>query len=146
VNQRTATSISEDKIQSHPGTVVVLDTDPGVLWALEKGLKRSGYDVRIFGILGEALGFLYAVPVRAVVMEILPEAGLTPDVLESILDTPSKPKVICVSLESEPKAIIECVRRGAADFIPKPFNLNDIRAVLRRALASEAEQRMLHRP
>ncbi|MFO7976626.1 MAG: response regulator, partial [Candidatus Hydrogenedentota bacterium] len=137
---------AEQEGQSPAGIIVVLDTDPGVRWAMEKGLKRSGYDVRAVSTSGDALGLVYAEPVQAVIMEILPEAGLTPEVLTTILEAPSKPKVVCISLESEPKAIIECVRRGAADFIPKPFNLNDVRAVLRRSLASGPEQRVLRRP
>ena len=138
--------LDEERARDHGGMVIVLDTDPGVRWALEKGLKRSGYDVRTASTSGEALRLLYAEPVRAVIMEILPEADLTPEVLTTVLESPSHPKVICVSMESEPKAIIECVRRGAADFVPKPFNLNDVRAVLRRALASQSEQRVLRRP
>jgi len=138
--------LGEERPREHGGMVIVLDTDPGVRWALEKGLKRSGYDVRTASTSGEALRLLYAEPVRAVIMEILPEADLTPEVLTTVLESPSRPKVICVSMESEPKAIIECVRRGAADFVPKPFNLNDVRAVLRRALASQSEQRVLRRP
>jgi two-component system response regulator AtoC len=138
--------IGQDRPSDRGGAVIVLDTDPGVRWALEKGLKRSGYDVRTASTSGEALRILYAEPVRAVIMEILPEADLTPDVLTTVLESPPKPKVICVSMESDPKAIIECVRRGAADFVTKPFNLNDVRAVLRRALASQLEQRSLRRP
>ena len=112
--------LGEERPRDHGGMVIVLDTDPGVRWALEKGLKRSGYDVRTASTSGEALRLLYAEPVRAVIMEILPEADLTPEVLTTVLESPSHPKVICVSMESEPKAIIECVRRGAADFVPVP--------------------------
>ncbi len=136
----------EDTRKTRGGMVIVLDTDPGVRWALEKGLKRSGYEVRAVSTSGDALRLLYAEPVLAVIMEIIPEADLTADVMTTILETPAKPKVICVSMESEPKAIIECVRRGASDFIPKPFNLNEVRAALRRSLASQWEQRVLRRP
>lgn len=137
---------SSGHAQAQSGMIVVLDTDPGVRWAMEKGLERSGYDVHAVSTSGDALQLVYAEPVRAVIMEILPEAGLTPEVLTTIIEAPSKPKVVCVSLESDHKAIIECVRRGAADFIPKPFNLNDLRAALRRSLASGSEQRVLRRP
>ncbi|MGI6458948.1 MAG: response regulator [Candidatus Hydrogenedentales bacterium] len=108
--------IGQDRPSDRGGAVIVLDTDPGVRWALEKGLKRSGYDVRTASTSGEALRILYAEPVRAVIMEILPEADLTPDVLTTVLESPPKPKVICVSMESDPKAIIECVRRGCGGF------------------------------
>ncbi len=116
--------------------VVVLDTDPGVRWALEKGLRRSGYDVRTAGTAGEALRLAHEEPVAAMVLELLPEAGLTTDVLVSLLEAPSAPRIVCVSVEAEPKMVIECVRCGAADFLPKPFGLAEVRAAIGRALAS----------
>ena len=142
----TTSAAAQEPANGPGGTIVVLETDPGVRWALEKGLKRSGYDVRAVGTSEEAMRFLYTEPVRAVIMEILPEAGLTTDVLTAIIESPAEPKVVCVSLESEPKGVIECVRRGAVDFMPKPFNLNDLRAVLRNTLASESEQQVRRRP
>lgn len=126
--------------------VVVLDTDPGVRWALEKGLRRSGYDVRTAANAGEAIRFVSEEPVAAVVMELLDEAGLTQEVLSQILDNPSPPKVICVSIDSDPQMVIDCIRRGAADFLPKPFSLGEIRAVLERALASDLEWKLMRRP
>ena len=129
-----------------PQLIVVLDTDPGVRWALEKGLKRSGYDVRAANTVGEALRVIYEEPVAGVVMELLPEAGLTTDVLSMFLEAPSAPRVVCVSVESEPQAIIECVRRGAADFLPKPFSLQEVRAALSRALVSGEQRRPFFQP
>ena len=126
--------------------VVVLDTDPGVRWALEKGLQRTGYDVRTTANTGEAIRFVSEEPVAAVVMELLDEAGLTQDVLSQILDSPSAPKVICVSIDSDPQMVIDCIRRGATDFLPKPFSLGEVRAALERALVSDLEWKLMHRP
>jgi two-component system, NtrC family, response regulator AtoC len=122
--------------------VVILDTDPGVRWALARGLERSGYQVEASTTAGEALNVAYQRPVAAVVMELLPEAGLTMDVVSLFLDTPCAPRVICVSVDAEPQGVIECMRRGAADFLPKPFTLADVRAALTRALSSGSGQRI----
>ena len=62
-----------------PKLIVILDTDPGIRWAMEKGLASSGYRVRSVATIGEALTAVRAESVAAVVLEILPEAGLTPD-------------------------------------------------------------------
>lgn len=128
------------------GRVVVLDTDPGVRWALEKGLARSGYDVLAAASAGEALREVHEHEVAAVVMEFLPEAGLTSETLAELLGAPCGPKVVCVSVATGPHHVIECIRQGASDFIPKPFGLAEVRTALARALAGEREQRVLRRP
>jgi len=74
----------------HPRRLIVIDTDPGVRWALEKGLKRSGYEVR--------------------------------------------PCLVCTSIDADPHVVTECMRRGAADFLAKPFGLSEIRRAVREAL------------
>lgn len=143
---QTIVDEAKGNAQVEPQLVVVLDTDPGIRWALEKGLERSGYRVQTAGTVGEALGFVYEGSVSAVVMELLPEAGLTLDVLANLLDTPKPPRIICVSVDANPQDVIECMRRGAADFLPKPFSLSEVRAALKRALADDAEQRSIRRP
>ena len=74
---------------SHDGAkhIVVLDTDQGVRWALDRGLTRSGYRVTIATTIGEAVAVATEESVDAVVLEMLPEAGLTEEaLLDFILD------------------------------------------------------------
>ncbi len=119
--------------------VVVLDTDPGVRWALEKGLARSGFEVRAVGSVSDALSIASDINISAIIMEVLPEAGLTQEVLTMMVDVPGAPRVICVAVDSPPNLVIDCIRRGAADFLPKPFSLAEVRSALNRALDSPAQ-------
>lgn len=118
--------------------VVVLDTDPGVRWSLEKGLARSGYDVLTATTSGQALHLVNEQAVDAVVMELLPEAGLTFELLTALAQSPSAPRMVCVSVDSEPQTVIECMRLGAVDFICKPFSLAEIRNALSKILETRA--------
>lgn len=115
-------------------TVLVIDTDPGVRWALEKGLQKSGFSVVAVSSVADALSNAADKNPACIIMELLPEAGLTQDVLTMLIDTPGAPRVLCVAVDSGPQLVIECMRRGAADFLPKPFSLTEIRAALSRAL------------
>ncbi len=125
--------------------VMVLDTDPGIRWALEKGLQRSGYSVIVTATAAEAMQQVMEKPVNAVILELLPEAGLTLDFMTSIKESPANPKIICISVDSDPKMVIDCVRRGASDFLPKPFTLEEVRTALARALASEQEWKLVRK-
>lgn len=119
-------------------TILVVDTDPGVRWALEKGLQKSGFDVVAVGSVADALSAAGERNPACIVMELLPEAGLTQDVLTMLIETPSAPRVLCVAVDSAPQLVIECMRRGATDFLPKPFSLAEIRAAITRALDAGA--------
>ena len=115
-------------------TILVVDTDPGVRWAIDKGLQKSGFDVVAVSSVADALAVAADRELACIIMELLPEAGLTQDVLTMLLESPSAPRVVCVAVDSAPQFVIECMRRGAADFLPKPFSLSEIRAALSRAL------------
>lgn len=119
--------------------VLVIDTDPGVRWALEKGLQKNGYDVIAVSAVADALNAVTERQPSCIIMELLPEAGLTQDVLSMLVSAPHAPRVLCVSVDSAPQFVIECMRRGAVDFVPKPFSLAEIRAALARAMGSNAQ-------
>ncbi len=116
------------------GRVLIVDTDPGVRWVLQKGLARSGYDVTAAGSVIEALTILAESPASVVVLEVLPEAGLTVDAVSSLAASPNPPASICVSVDASPRTVMECMRRGAIDFLPKPFSLAEMRAAVGRAV------------
>jgi DNA-binding NtrC family response regulator len=127
-------------------TVVVLDTDPGVRWALTTGLRAAGYAVHAVASVGEALDAMRGGAVDGLVLELLPEAGLDRDAIRLFTESENPPRVVCVSVDAAPQTVIECMRLGAADFLPKPFSLTDIRSSLRRVFSSDADRRALRKP
>jgi len=122
-----------------PRQLVVLDTDPGVSWALEKGLQRSGYAVQSASTIAQVVQMAEGGQVDGIIMELLPEAGMDYEALSTLLSLPNAPKVLCVSIDTSPQTVIECMRRGAANFLTKPFGLADVRAAIRQAFMSEAQ-------
>ncbi|MFP4173745.1 MAG: sigma-54-dependent transcriptional regulator [Candidatus Hydrogenedentota bacterium] len=117
--------------------VLVVDTDPGVRWALERALSRSGYTTLAASNVGDALRLAATETPAITVMEILPEAGLTQEVLSMLMDKAGDMKVVCVSGDADPRLVIDCMRRGAADFVPKPFGVNEIRSSLSKLVSNK---------
>ena len=107
--------------------ILVVDTDSGVRWSLKKGLTKSGYDVRTAATVEQAVHVAQLEPVSAILLELMPEAGLTVSVLSSLLRAPSSPKIVCSSIKAAPPTVIDCMRRGASDFLVKPFSLGQVR-------------------
>jgi DNA-binding NtrC family response regulator len=119
--------------------VLVVDTDPGVRWAIERGLSRGGFEVMAASNLGDALHFLEENEFDGIILEILPEAGLTHETLSMVVDKGNSSRVICVSVESSPQIVIECMKRGAVNFLPKPFSMAELKSCLTTALASASD-------
>ncbi len=117
--------------------VLVVDTDPGVRWALERGLSRSGYTVVAASNVSDALRIVVEDTPGIAIMEILPEAGFTLDVFSMLMEKAGEIKVVCVSGDTDPRVVIDCMRRGASDFVPKPFGVNDIRTALSRLVSGK---------
>jgi DNA-binding NtrC family response regulator len=119
----------------HP-SVLIIETDAGLRWSLEKGLGRSGYRVSTASNLEQVIPFISDSQVDVVIMELLPEAGLTLEALTTLVKSPGRHKVICTSVDSSPQTVIECVRRGASDYLAKPFSLAELRSLVGRAAAA----------
>ena len=116
--------------------LLVVDTDPSVCWSLERGLALSGYTVVSVNSASQALTQIREERFASVLMEIMPEAGLTVEILSEILDQEEPPKVVCVSIDAPPPIVIDCMRRGATDFLVKPFSLAEVRAAVAKAVDS----------
>ncbi|MBI2425843.1 MAG: sigma-54-dependent Fis family transcriptional regulator [Candidatus Hydrogenedentes bacterium] len=120
--------------------LLVVDTDAGVRWSLEKGLSLSGHTVFTAATVEQALQITRDENIQAVLMEFMPEAGLNLDVLSALLQMKNAPSVICASIDSMPQLVIECMRRGAADFLIKPFSLAEVRSAIAKTLSHKLRQ------
>jgi DNA-binding NtrC family response regulator len=114
--------------------VLVVDTDPGTCWAIEKGLTRTGYVVSTASTAEQAIHGVHQDAVAAIFMEIRSEAGLTFDLLSRLMLAAGRASVVCTSVDSRPYLVSESMRRGAVGFLVKPFSLAEVRAELDRVI------------
>ncbi len=114
--------------------LLVIDTDPGVRWTLERGLAHSGYHVKMAYTVAEAIRTIEQERTPLVLMELLPEAGFTLETLSLLTHVGKSSLIVCTSTDVSPKTVIECIRRGAWGFLPKPFSLASVRGELANAL------------
>ncbi len=117
--------------------LLVVDTDPGVCWSLEKGLGLSGYDVATVNNAAHAIQRARTESFAGILLEIMPEAGLTVETLSQLLDQEVPPSIVCVSIDAPPTIVIDCMRRGATDFLVKPFSLAEVRAAIAKAIGPQ---------
>src|SRR6202790_1550605 len=143
---------------SHPHRVLVADDQSDIRDALRLLLRREGYEIHGASSPTEALAAIEAREFDAVLMDLNYARDTTSgqeglDLLPRIQMVDSTLPVIVMTAWSSVEVAVEAMRRGARDFIPKPWENQrllailrtqiDLRQALRQASRLEAENRLL---
>src|SRR6202158_4474148 len=143
---------------SHPHRVLVADDQSDIRDALRLLLRREGYEIHGAASPSEALAALEAREFDAVLMDLNYARDTTSgqeglDLLPRIQMLDSTLPVIVMTAWSSVEIAVEAMRRGARDFVQKPWeNIRllsiirtqiDLRQALRQASRLEAENRLL---
>ncbi|MCD4698122.1 MAG: sigma-54 dependent transcriptional regulator [Bacteroidales bacterium] len=112
--------------------ILVVDDEQRVRDEIAEFLVENKYHVFKAAAPSEAFRTLEKEDVHIIILDIkLPEMdGLT--ALELIKDKYPDIEVIMISGHGDMSSVIEAMRKGAADFFPKPFRLMDINLAIQR--------------
>jgi DNA-binding NtrC family response regulator len=122
-------------------TILVVDDDAAVRDTLQCCFEEAGYHVDAVASGEEALGRLRRVPSDVVLTDIVMPGMDGIELLgQARLLAPRTP-VILLTAYATVETAVEALRRGAVDYVFKPFQIEDLRARVRRALADPSHQR-----
>jgi len=115
--------------------VWIVDDDEAIRFVLERALKRSGYAVESFATVGQVVESLQQGEPQTIVTDIhLPDAdGLT--VLDTLAELGKEIPVIAITGYSDLDQAVAAFKQGVFDYIPKPFDLEQVLSVVARAAA-----------
>ncbi len=126
-------------------TIWVIDDEVSVSDVLSAMLQQMGYDVRVFNDAREAVAAFRPDQVDAVLTDLrMP----TMDGLAVVRALRQKdPQAVILILTGFPSVAdgVEAIRLGAADYLTKPFRMEEIRLRLLRALEMRDVQGRLRR-
>lgn len=121
-----------------PETILVVEDEPEVRSYLELSLRCQGYTVHNTEDGEEALQFLEhrGDSVSLVLLDVVMprKDGLT--TLRQLRHTYKNLPVVMLSGASSTSTIVEAMRSGAYDFLPKPVNHAELASAVQKALAS----------
>jgi DNA-binding NtrC family response regulator len=125
--------------QDSYGSIVVVDDDPEMRSMVTDHLKRQGYQVRDFGSSLAAVKYLSSGGLDALGTELLLTDLRMPDLdgldlLQQVRRLPNQFPVIIMTAFATVDTAIEGLRRGAFDYLTKPFKLNELSLTVERAL------------
>jgi two-component system nitrogen regulation response regulator GlnG len=123
------------------GTILIADDDSAIRTVLNQALGRAGYDVRTTGTAAGLWRWVAAGDGNLVITDvILPDENgfdLIPRIKRLRPDLP----IVVMSAQNTILTAITAAERGAFDYLPKPFDLKELTAVVQRALASPQAKR-----
>ncbi len=127
--------------QGAAARVLVVDDEPGLRDMLGILLRREGYDVTLlpgFVSAAAAIKKTLAEPFALVVTDLMMPDGSGLDLLTLIKEKSPTTEVIVMTAHSTLEAAIDAMKRGAYDFITKPFATSEVRALAQKALEKRA--------
>lgn len=115
-------------------TLLIIDDEPSLVSSLTFALEEEGY--KVFGAATGEAGLQAVADVHPdlVLLDLrLPDkTGL--EVLESMQRENGEPQVIMISAHGDTRAAVKAVKMGAADYLTKPFDLDDLLHTIRTTL------------
>ncbi|MFK7894221.1 MAG: sigma-54-dependent transcriptional regulator [Myxococcota bacterium] len=119
-----------------PTTILVIDDDPGIRESLDALARRHGYDLQVAVDGATALADLERMRPDLITLDaVLPDMdGL--ETLRRIKQRMPDVPVVMLSGQGQARTIVDAMRLGAADFLRKPFEAEELDAACTKALES----------
>ncbi len=114
-------------------TVVAIDDEQGILRAI-KALFKNEYNVLTFSDPEEALSHIRTRSADVVLLDVRMGETNGIDILNKIILTGSDAVVIMVTAMSDAKTATLAMRAGAYDYVVKPFDDEELRIVIEKAI------------
>ncbi len=121
-----------------PQKVLVADDDASIRLVLSQALSRAGYQVRATAAAATLAKWAAEGEGDVIISDVMMPDETLFEVLPRIRRARPNLPVIVMSAQNTVLTAVNAAERGAFEYLPKPFDLDDMLAVVRRALARPA--------
>ena len=127
--------------------ILIVEDEKAIQLALRGLLRRDGYDVDLADTGEDALRKLGEAAYDLVITDLALGRGLSGmDVLRATKEARAETAVVMITAHGSEKVAVDAMKQGAEDYLPKPFDNEELRVVVRHALERtqlQRENRML---
>ncbi len=116
-------------------TVLVADDDAAIRTVLNQALSRAGYTVRLTSNAATLWRWVAEGEGDVVVTDVVMPDGNAFDLIPRIKRTRPDLPVVVMSAQNTFMTAIRASEKGAYEYLPKPFDLKELTAIVGRALA-----------
>ncbi len=115
-------------------TILVADDEASIRWVLAKALEESGHTVVQAESGVEALNCLRTQRIDAAFIDLRMPGHTGIEVLTEARAASIQAPIIIVTAQNTMDNAIAAMKQGAFDYVTKPFNIDEVRAIATRAL------------
>ena len=119
----------------------IAEDDRSLRWVMEKALTRAGLDVRSFETGDDLLAALRTSQPEIIISDIRMPGIDGLDLLRQIHATKPAIPVIITTAHSDLDSAVASYQGGAFEYLPKPFDLDELVEVARRGVSFAREQK-----
>ena len=123
-------------------TVWVADDDRSIRWVLEKALAKDGYAVTSFDTAERLLNRLGQEKPDLIISDIRMPGMDGIRLLEEIKQRSARVPVIVMTAYSDVERAVSAFQGGAYEFLSKPFDVDELLGLVRRALRPHQSERL----
>ncbi len=117
--------------------VIVVDDEKYICNIIKEALSSFNYDVHIFSEVGEGIEYIKNNQVDLVLTDLVMGEFSGVDVIDTTQENHDDAVVILMTAHPTVEAAIEVLKKGAYDFLVKPFKLDLLRETIKRGLAHQ---------
>lgn len=133
-------------MNTDPREIWVLDDDPSLRWVMGRVLEEAGHLVRGFNSMEDIIEALNGSTPAVLITDIYlpPDDGLK--LLRRLRDSHPHLPVVVVTARSDLQSAVSAYQGGAFEYLPKPFDVDELALVVTRALQGNATPGIRPRP
>ena len=130
-----------DRQPTMPKRILIVDDEPSIRMVLRAHLTRSGYDVTATENGAEAIAMLRNEDYHLVVSDLrMPVVGGM-ELLNHCNETYPGLPVILITAHGTVDSAVEAIKKGAQDYVTKPFDSDELMPIIEKALRTEEKGR-----
>jgi len=124
-----------------PLRILVVDDEESLRFSLSRGLRKAGYAVETAADAQEAVECLGRLSFDVVLTDIVMPGGSGLDVLAAVHEMDRDSVVILMTAHGTVENAIDALRKGAFDYLTKPFENRELLVTIERGLERRTVER-----
>ena len=118
-------------------TIIIAEDDESIRLVTSRYLQDLGYDVILASNLKELWKLIENNKGDALITDVMLPDGELFDILPQIIEYRESLPVIVISAKNNLQTAISATKQGAYEYLPKPFDLDELQKLIKKALESK---------
>ena len=125
--------------------VWIIDDDQSIRWVLDRALSKAGIPISAFNTADQAMHHLHAENPLAILTDIRMDGMSGLEFLEKVNESHPNVPIIVMTAHSDLDTTVNSFEKGAFEYLAKPFDVDEVVSVVRRAIvhANENQEKQL---